>query len=371
DIIHTYSMKDSINKEFHRSNNELFRTSYKAHTYSQMAMPVMNFASNLAFILLCVWGGLSVLSSTLTIGALQALLQYSRQLSNPIQTLSSMASTLQSGAASSKRIFEFLDQDEEIEENESRQIARKETPYFVEFDNVSFGYEKNSAVINNFSLKVKKGDKVAIVGHTGAGKTTLVNLLMRFYDLDKGHIYIDGYDIHQLKRSRLRSYFSIVLQDPWLHNGTIADNIAFGLPQASREDVYKAAHACSIDHIIRQLPQGYDTVLQNNAHILSAGERQLISIARAYIAHSDILILDEATSAIDTHTEILVQKALQTLTTSTTSFIIAHRLSTIRDADVIIMMDKGEILETGTHEELMKKNGHYTRLYNAQYDSFQ
>ena len=370
DVVSAYGLDDDFAAAFDEKNNGLYESSYKAQTLSQLAMPTMNLVSNLSFVVVSVVGGLQVISGAMTIGGIQAFIQYSRQLSNPIQTLSSMANMLQSGAASGERVFDFLDSPEmpdtgtvlyeDVVEPGKRHGA-------IEFEHVSFGYEPGKPVINDLSLKVEAGQTVAIVGPTGAGKTTLVNLLMRFYEVDSGRILIDGADIRPMAKQSLRARMGMVLQDTWLFEGTIEENIAFGRDGATHEEIVDAARRTGADRLIRQLPDGYATVVSDDSSGLSAGEKQLLTIARAYLAHSDILILDEATSSVDTRTEMLVQKAMGSLAKDRTSFIIAHRLSTIRDADLIIVMEHGDVVETGTHDSLIEAGGAYARLYQAQF----
>lgn len=373
DVVGAYSLGEDFAEAFDEGNDKLFESSYKAQVLSQLSMPVMTLASNLSFVAVSVIGGMQVIAGSMTIGGIQAFIQYSRQLSNPIQTLSSMANMLQSGAASGERVFDFLDSPEMVAEASATYeelVPESERRGTIIFDHVRFSYEEGKPVIRDLSLRVERGQSVAIVGPTGAGKTTLVNLLMRFYEIDSGHIYLDGIDIRDISKASLRSRMGMVLQDTWLFEGTIWDNLAFGREGgAKKTEIVQAAYVTGADRLIRQLPEGYDTVLNDEGGGISAGEKQLLTITRAYLSNSDILILDEATSSVDTRTEMLVQQALGSLAKDRTSFIIAHRLSTIRDADLIIVMEDGDVVETGNHEELLKTGGAYARLYNSQFSS--
>jgi ATP-binding cassette subfamily B protein len=317
-------------------------------------------------VVIAVVGGLRVASGTMTLGDVQAFIQYSRQFSQPITQVASMANLLQSGVASAERVFELLDADEQIAD--PAQPAHLEHPHGrVEFEHVSFSYDPDKPLITDLSLVADPGHMVAIVGPTGAGKTTLVNLVMRFYELNGGRITLDGVDISTLTRHELRAEIGMVLQDTWLFNGTIRDNIAYGRPDASEEEIHAAAEATYVDRFVRSLPDGYDTVIDEEGSNISAGEKQLLTIARAFLADPSLLILDEATSSVDTRTEILVQRAMAALRSDRTSFVIAHRLSTIRDADLILVMENGQIVEQGTHDELLARMGAYYRLYSAQF----
>lgn len=373
DVVGAYGLGEDFAEAFDEGNDKLFESSYKAQVLSQLSMPVMTLASNLSFVAVSVIGGMQVIAGSMTIGGIQAFIQYSRQLSNPIQTLSSMASMLQSGAASGERVFDFLDSPEMAKEAAATYeelVPEDERRGTIVFDHVRFSYEEGKPVIRDLSLTVERGQSVAIVGPTGAGKTTLVNLLMRFYEIDSGHIYLDGVDIRDISKASLRSRMGMVLQDTWLFEGTIWDNLAFGREgDVKKTEIVQAAYVTGADRLIRQLPEGYNTVLNDEGGGISAGEKQLLTITRAYLSNSDILILDEATSSVDTRTEMLVQQALGSLAKDRTSFIIAHRLSTIRDADLIIVMEQGDVVETGNHEELLKAGGAYARLYNSQFSS--
>lgn len=370
DVVTAYGLEGEFEKVFDKSNHELYEAGYKGQFISQLAQPTMGFVANLGFVIVAVIGGMQVIAGQLTIGGMQAFIQYSRQLNGPVATLASMASMLQSGAASGERIFDFLDT-EEMETDASatyQAIVEPENQRGnIDFDNVYFSYEPGSPVINGLSLSVHSGEQIAIVGPTGAGKTTLVNLLMRFYEIDSGAIKFDDVSTREFSKDSLRSQIGMVLQDTWLFEGTIAENIAFGKDDATEEEIVAAAKATGVDRLIRQLPDGYDTVIDDEGGNISAGEKQLLTIARAYIADPAVLILDEATSSVDTRTEMLVQKAMNELREGRTSFVIAHRLSTIRDADLIIVMVDGDVVEQGTHDELLEHHGAYYDLYQAQF----
>jgi len=351
---------------FDEQNAELYQSSFRAQFISGIIMPSMLFIGNLAYVIVCIVGGLRVASGALTLGAVQAMIQYNRQFTQPITQVASVANVLQSAAASSERVFELLDEPEESADP-AEPIVLKQPQGRIQLEDVSFRYLPDTPLIEDLNLDVQPGQTVAIVGPTGAGKTTLVNLLLRFYEIDKGHILIDGVDTRRMKRDDLRRLFGMVLQDAWLFGGTIRENIAYGKEGATSEQIQKAAEAAHVDHFVRTLPVGFDTRLDDDSTNLSQGERQLLTIARAFLADPEILILDEATSSVDTRTEVLVQKAMARLLKGRTSFVIAHRLSTIRGADVILVMNEGSIIEQGNHQELLAAHGFYYDLYNSQF----
>ncbi|MEH7418889.1 ABC transporter ATP-binding protein [Neobacillus drentensis] len=357
--------KKSI-QQFEEINEKLYQSGWKAQFVSGMIMPLMSFINNIGYVLVSVAGGLLVTKKAIEIGDIQAFIQYARQFSQPIAQTAQIANVIQSTIASAERVFEILDETEEVPE--AVQPKELQNPQGnVSFEQVSFGYKNDELLIEDMNIDVKSGQKVAIVGPTGAGKTTLINLLMRFYELNSGRILIDGIDTRNLKREKLRSLFGMVLQDTWLFNSTIRDNIAYGREGASETEMIAAAKAANADHFIRTLPEGYDTVLNEEASNISQGQKQLLTIARAILADPSILILDEATSSVDTRTEVQIQKAMDYLMKGRTSFVIAHRLSTIRNADLILVMNNGKVIEKGTHQELLEKGGFYADLYNSQF----
>lgn len=366
DLIKVFGRQQESRERFAEENEELFKASFGAQFASGLLMPVMMFVGNLNYVLVAVVGGLRVATGQISLGSVQAFIQYSRQFTQPLTQVASMVNLLQSGVASAERVFELLDADEEPSDANAVPPAA-EAHGEVVIDGVSFRYEPDKPLIEGLSLHVQPGQTVAIVGHTGAGKTTLVNLLMRFYDLDSGRITLDGVDISEMSRADLRSQIGMVLQDAWLFEGTIRDNIAYGRPDASFEEIVEAAKATFVDRFVHSLPDGYDTVVDEDGSNISAGERQLITIARAFLTDPALLILDEATSSVDTRTEALLQHAMAAIRTDRTSFVIAHRLSTIRDADLILVMENGSIVEKGTHDQLLAADGAYAALYRSQF----
>ncbi len=363
ELVKVFGRQREVQAAFAARNEELFRASFGAQFISGIIMPAMMFVGNLSYVAIAVIGGLRVASGSMSLGDVQAFIQYSRQFTQPLTQIASMANLLQSGVASAERVFEVLDAEEQTPERSAppRVTGR------VEFEHISFRYAPDKPLINDLSLVAEPGHTVAIVGPTGAGKTTLVNLIMRFYELDGGRITLDGVDISSMPRDELRSRIGMVLQDTWLFGGTIRDNIAYGRPDAGEEEILAAARATFVDRFVRSLPDGYDTVIDDEGSNVSAGEKQLITIARAFLAEPSLLILDEATSSVDTRTEVLLQRAMAALRSDRTSFVIAHRLSTIRDADLILMMEQGRIVEQGTHDDLLAADGAYARLYRSQF----
>ncbi|WP_306220124.1 ABC transporter ATP-binding protein [Cohnella sp. WQ 127256] len=367
-IVKAYGQEEISVAKFDKINERLYESGWRAQFVSGNIMPLMSMVSNIGYVFISVVGGIMVTKGSISIGNIQAFIQYARQFSMPLVQTANIANIIQSTIASAERVFELLDEAEEIPEASGGLEAELVSPKGdVALHGVSFGYKEDAMLIENMDINVKNGQTVAIVGPTGAGKTTLVNLLMRFYEVNEGHITIDGVDITQMKRGQLRSLFGMVLQDTWLFNGTIRDNIAYGRKGATEEQIIEAAKAAHADHFIRTLPEGYSTVLNEEASNLSQGQKQLLTIARAILADPAILILDEATSSVDTRTEVHIQKAMHELMNGRTSFVIAHRLSTIREADLILVMNKGSIIEKGTHNELLAQDGFYADLYNSQF----
>ena len=365
-IVKAFNREEAVLREFSETNRELYNTAWKSHFLSGMLHPIMGLICNLGYVAVAVSGSMLAVAGAITVGDIQAFIQYVKQFTQPISQLAQVSNMLQSMVAAAERVFEFLDEPEE---------APVEDPYHpekvtgaVEFKHVRFGYHPDKTIIKDFSAEIKPGQKVAIVGPTGAGKTTMVKLLMRFYDVTSGQILVDGHDVKEFDRSELREAFGMVLQDTWLFEGTIMENIRYGRLDATDEEVYAAARAAHVDHFIRTLPGGYQMVLSEDAGNISQGQRQLLTIARAILADNRILILDEATSSVDTRTEQLIQDAMANLLQGRTAFVIAHRLSTIRDADLILVMRDGDIVEKGTHRELLEAGGFYAELYNSQFE---
>jgi ATP-binding cassette subfamily B multidrug efflux pump len=375
-VIKAFNREQQSIEKFEEYNNELFRSGWKSQFISGLMMPMMHFVTNVGYVLICVLGAYLTTRGALTVGGIQAFIQYLRSFTQPVTQIANITNVLQQTAAASERIFEFLDEQEEEPDhprvsvcwNGKPQEGQLQIEGNVEFSHVRFGYDPNKMIINDFSAVIHKGQKVALVGPTGAGKTTIVKLLMRFYELNDGCILIEGHDIREFARDDLRSLFGMVLQDTWLYNNTIMENIRYGKLDATDEEVIAAARAAQADHFIRTLPDSYQMILNEEATNVSQGQKQLLTIARAILSDPKILILDEATSSVDTRTEILIQKAMDHLMEGRTSFVIAHRLSTIKNADLILCLDQGDIVEQGTHEELLKKGGFYANLYNSQFE---
>ncbi len=365
-IVKVFNGEERSIEKFEEYNDQLFNTAWKSQFLSGMLMPIMTFVGNLGYVIVSLIGGYLAISGTITVGDIQAFIQYSRTFMQPIMQIANISNVLQQTAAASERVFEFLAEEEEIP-NTTTPVQPEAIQGHVVFDDVKFGYKPDEIIIRGFSAEVFPGQKIAIVGPTGAGKTTMVKLLMRFYDVNDGTIRIDGYDIRDFTRHDLRKVFGMVLQDAWLYNDTIMENIRYGRLDATDEEVIAAAKAAHVDHFVRTLPDGYDTVLDEESSNVSQGQKQLLTIARVILANPRMLILDEATSSVDTRTEVLIQQAMDTLMQNRTSFIIAHRLSTIRNADSILVMRDGDIVEQGNHEELLAQNGFYAELYNSQF----
>ncbi|MBE5062834.1 ABC transporter ATP-binding protein [Lachnospiraceae bacterium DSM 108991] len=366
-IVKAFNKEEDIIKTFNDTNAVLYQSAWKSQFFSGMMMPIMQFVGNLGYVAVSILGGYLVIRNAIQVGDIQSFIQYVRQFTQPIQQVAQVANMLQSTAAASERVFEFLDEEEE-EQTVADPVPTDNLEGRVEFEHVHFGYNPDHIIINDFNAKVEPGQKIAIVGPTGAGKTTMVKLLMRFYDVNSGSIKIDGHDLREFNRADLRSMFGMVLQDTWLFNGSIEENIRYGKLDATHEEVVEAAKAAYVHRFVQTLPGGYDMVLNEEASNVSQGQKQLLTIARAILADPKILILDEATSSVDTRTEVRIQKAMDNLMQGRTSFIIAHRLSTIRDADLILVMKDGDIIEQGSHEELLAKNGFYAELYNSQFE---
>ena len=358
--------KDSIEK-FNSYNKKLYEAGWKSQFLSGMTFPIINLISSVGYVAICIVGAFFASSGLITIGNIQSFIQYMRQFTHPITQFANITNVLQATLAASERVFKFLDEEEEVPDVENP-ASTKDIIGEVEFKNVNFGYDEDKTIIHNFSAKIEAGKRIAIVGPTGAGKTTIVKLLMRYYDVNKGEICIDGVNIKNFKRDELRELFSMVLQDTWAFNGTIMENIRYGKLDATDEEVIKAAKSAQVDFFVRTLEGGYNTVLNEDSENISQGQKQLLTIARAFLANKKLLILDEATSSVDTRTEMRIQKAMHNLMKGRTCFIIAHRLSTIKDADLILVMNEGDIIEQGTHEELLAKGGFYEKLYNSQFE---
>lgn len=366
-IVKVFNAEEKVSKDFEKANDELYHSAWKSQFLSGLMFPVMNFISNVGYVGVAVAGGYLAIKGTITVGNIQSFIQYNKQFTQPINQIAQISSMLQAMIASAERVFEFLEEDEE-ENIPNGNIDIEKINGNVEFDHVKFGYDPEKTIINDFNCKVHDGQKIAIVGPTGAGKTTMVKLLMRFYDVTDGKILIDGINIKDFDRGELRKLFGMVLQDTWLFGGTVKDNIKYGKEDATDDDVIRAAKAAHVHHFIKTLPNGYNSILNEESSNVSAGQKQLLTIARVILTDPKILILDEATSSIDTRTEIQIQNAMDNLMKGRTSFIIAHRLSTIKNADLILVMNHGDIVEQGTHEELLAKGGFYSDLYNSQFE---
>lgn len=367
-VVKVFSKEQDVVREFEEDNKKLYESAWKSQFFSGMMMPVMQFVGNLGYVMVAFLGGVFTIKGSIEVGDIQSFFQYIRNFTQPIQQIAQVTNLLQSSAAASERVFEFLDEPEEVQKAE-HPVSVENLSGEVQFDHVSFGYDPEKIIIHDFSAKVKDGQKIAIVGPTGAGKTTMVKLLMRFYDVNSGQIRVDGHDIRDFNRSELREMFGMVLQDTWLFSGTIMENIRYGRLDATDEEVIAAAKAAHIHNFIMQQPGGYQMVLDEETSNISQGQKQLLTIARAILADNKILILDEATSSVDTRTEMRIQKAMNNLMKGRTSFVIAHRLSTIKDADLILVMKDGDIIEQGNHTELLEKGGFYAELYNSQFEN--
>lgn len=367
-VVKVFSKEQDVVREFEEDNKKLYESAWKSQFFSGMMMPVMQFVGNLGYVMVAFLGGVFTIKGSIEVGDIQSFFQYIRNFTQPIQQIAQVTNLLQSSAAASERVFEFLDEPEEVQKAE-HPVSVEKLSGEVQFDHVSFGYDPEKIIIHDFSAKVKDGQKIAIVGPTGAGKTTMVKLLMRFYDVNSGQIRVDGHDIRDFNRSELREMFGMVLQDTWLFSGTIMENIRYGRLDATDEEVIAAAKAAHIHNFIMQQPGGYQMVLDEETSNISQGQKQLLTIARAILADNKILILDEATSSVDTRTEMRIQKAMNNLMKGRTSFVIAHRLSTIKDADLILVMKDGDIIEQGNHIELLEKGGFYAELYNSQFEN--
>ena len=372
-IMKAFNGEEKSVAEFEKLNDQLYDSAWKSQFLSGLMQPISTFVGNLGYVGVAILGGYLAMNGSITVGDIQSFITYVRSFNQPISMIAQNMNILQSTAAAAERVFAFLEEEEEVPERENPveiydADGHTDIQGQVTFENVHFGYRPDKIIIHDFSMYIKSGRKIAIVGPTGAGKTTIIKLLMRFYELNSGTIYIDGIPTTQMRRSDLRSLFGMVLQDAWLFGGTVMENLRYGRPDATDEEVIKAADAAYVDHFIRTLDHGYQTVINEESSNISQGQKQLLTIARAFLADPKILILDEATSSVDTRTEVLIQKGMQKLMENRTSFVIAHRLSTIRDADLILVMKDGDIIEAGSHDELMKADGFYTQLYNSQFD---
>ncbi|MGG7162088.1 ABC transporter ATP-binding protein [Clostridium ihumii] len=366
-IVKVFNGEERAIKEFDELNDTLYKSAWKSQFLSGMMMPIMTFIGNIGYVIVSIMGGYLAIRKTIEVGEIQSFIQYVRSFTQPISQVAQVANLMQSTAAAAERVFEFLEEEEE-DQFASNPVSIKNLAGRVEFDHVNFGYNDDKTIINDFNAKVHEGQKIAIVGPTGAGKTTIIKLLMRFYDVNSGSILIDGHNIKDFNRTELRDMFGMVLQDTWLFSGSIKENIRYGRLSATDSEVEEAAKAAHVDHFIKTLPDGYNMELNEEASNVSQGQKQLLTIARAILADPKILILDEATSSVDTRTEVLIQKAMDNLMEGRTSFVIAHRLSTIRNADLILVMNNGDIIEQGTHDELLAANGFYANLYNSQFE---
>lgn len=369
-IVKAFGGEEKALEEFRKANNELYSSAWKSQFLSGLIHPIMNFIGNVGYVAVAILGGYLAIQGKITVGNIQSFIQYNKQFTQPINQIAQVSSMLQAMVAAAERVFEFLEEPEEAKDVENPKSI-KGLKGNVTFDHVQFGYDKDKIIINDFSAKIKDGQKIAIVGPTGAGKTTIVKLLMRFYDVNKGAILVDGINIKDFKREDLRKMFGMVLQDTWLFGGSIKENIRYSKPDATDTEVIEAAKAAHVHHFIKTLPQAYDMILDEETSNISSGQKQLLTIARVILADPEILILDEATSSIDTRTELQIQSAMDNLMKGRTSFIIAHRLSTIKNADLILVMNHGDIVEQGSHEELLQKGGFYADLYNSQFEEIE
>jgi len=364
-VIKTYNAKEEFKEKFEKVNNKLYASGWKSQFISGVMQPFMGFVGNLGYVVVCIIGAVLFINGKIDIGVITAFMMYIRLFTNPLSQIAQSMASVQTAAAASERVFSFIDS-EEISDESHKNIELPKIEGNVSIQNVKFGYDEDREIIHNFSAEIKAGQKIAIVGPTGAGKTTIVNLLMRFYEINSGKILIDGVSIHDMTRSQLREIFSMVLQDTWLFEGTIRENLIYNMHGVTDEDLDRACKACGLDHFIKTLPHGYDTILSDETNV-SVGQKQLLTIARAMLQNTPMLILDEATSNVDTRTEVLIQEAMDKLTVGRTSFVIAHRLSTIKNADLILVLKDGDVIESGNHDELIEKNGFYADLYNSQF----